>query len=366
MKALTILLLAATAASARDQGLGSLFDGSPSEETPSFSAPQPEAPRTSLAEDLRVTEVPRDLSDAKARVGIDAQLAKLGSSDRETFSFGVIGDAERGRFPWQRVFSPGKHVFEKQLRALQAASPDFIFQLGDFVSEGTADEYRDYVALMDAQARTPLLRCVGNHDRSRPNGAADKALYDAVFGPRDYFFDRGGWRFVSLDSSDRKVTPAQLAWLAKALDTPRRKVIFTHVPPAFLKNMKPLAEVGELEEEKEEERVEALEAGEQKGAVRDFLTGFFKDGSAEFQALVSSRGVAAVYMGHLHAFWAADFKGVRYVISGGGGSPLIPLPSGYPKKLFAHYLTVSASPSGLVETVHPYKGASFVLPPVKP
>jgi len=362
MKTLALLLLAAAAASAHDRGLSKLFDGSASEEKPSFSAPQPEAPPAPPEEKRRAAEVPRDLAEAKARVGIEAQLAKLGASGKETFSFAVIGDAERGRYPWERVFSPGRHAFENQLRALQAASPDFVFQLGDFVSEGEAEDYRDHVAVLDAQARVPLLRCVGNHDRSRPNGEADKALYDAVFGTRDYFFDRGDWRFVSLDSSDRGVTPAQLAWLDKVLETPKRKVVFTHVPPSYIKSLPPLAEVGALEGWSADEK----EAAAQKNALSDLFTNYFKDGSAEFEALVSSHGVAAVFMGHIHAFWAADFKGVRYIISGGGGSPLYPLPPGYPKKRFAHFLSVEASPAGLVETVHPYKGAPFVLPPVKP
>ena len=72
-------------------------------------------------------------------------------------------------------------------------------------------------------------------------------------------------------------------------------------------------------------------------------------------------------MGHIHSFWAADHRGVRYIISGGGGSPLYnPLPPGYPTKHFAHALRVSAGPDGLVETVVPYKGQPFILPPVKP
>jgi 3',5'-cyclic AMP phosphodiesterase CpdA len=251
------------------------------------------------------------------------------------------------------------------MAALQAAAPDFILQLGDFVSEGVPENYASHVAWMDASARVPLLRCIGNHDRSRPNGDADKNLYDAVFGPRDYFFDRGGWRFIALDSSDRKLTSSQLAWLKGALNSPARKVIFTHVPPKYLKTLKPLDAVGALETDSAE--FDASQANDQKsGGIHDFLTNYFDDGAAEFENLVSKGNVAAVYMGHIHAFWAADYRGVRYVISGGGGSPLYPLPPGYPKKKFAHYMTVEASPSGLVETIHPYHGSSFVLPPVKP
>jgi len=364
--AVAALLAVAAGAFAGDSGLGRLYDGSPSTEKPNFEVPRPATPSSAPAAALRKpTVVPPELAAAITRVGIDAQLAKLGSSSAASFTFGVLGDAEPGRFPWERIFSPGSHVFVDEMAALQAASPDFILQLGDFVSEGVPENYKAHVAWLDANMRTPLLRCIGNHDRSRPNGDADKNLYDAVFGPRDYYFDRGGWRFIALDSSNRELTPAQLAWLKTALDTPARKVIFTHVPPKYLKALKPLPVVGALETESAE--FEAAQAEDQKsgGGIHDFLTNYFDDGAKEFEELVSKGNVAAVYMGHIHAFWAADYRGVRYVISGGGGSPLYPLPPGYPKKRFAHYMTVSVSPAGLVETIHPYHGSPFVLPPVK-
>ncbi len=360
-----VLFALAAGAAADDRGLGRLYDGSPSSERPSFDAARPETPPSAAAEKRVPTAVPPDLAAALPRVGIAAQLARLGSAPAGSFTFGVIGDAEPGRFPWERMFSPGPRVFSDQMAALQAAAPDFILQLGDFVSEGNAANYRAHVEWLDANAHVPILRSIGNHDRSRPNGDADKNLYDAVFGPRDYFFDRGGWRFIALDSSDRAVTSAQLAWLKEALKFSGRKVIFTHVPPKYLKSLKPLAEVGALETDSAE--FDAMQADDRKsGGIHDFFTNYFDDGSAEFEELVSKGNVAAVYMGHIHAFWAADYRGVRYVISGGGGSPLYPLPPGYPKKKFAHYLTVAAGPAGLVETVHPLHGSPFVLPPVKP
>lgn len=309
------------------------------------------------------TPVPPDLAAAKARVGNDAMLARLTPrAPKEGFTFGVIGDAERGRFWWERIFSPEKTAFVNQLRALQNSDIDFSLQLGDFVSEGDADHYRDHIAVVEAEAVKPLLRCVGNHDRSRPNGNADKNLYDAVFGARDYFFDHGGWRFVSLDTSDRKVTGAQLAWLRAALSVHGPKVVFTHVPPDYIKSITPLKEVGALEEWSADKSAQ----DEQKGYLSDFFTNYFKVGSPEFEDIVTNGGVKAVYMGHIHAFWAADHRGVRYVISGGGGSPLYPLPPGYPKKRFAHVLNVAVTPAGLIETVVPYKGTPFVLPPVTP
>lgn len=324
----------------------------------------PETPAAVEAFDKKApTAVPPDLAQARARVGNEAMLARLASRPAgEPFLFGVLGDVERGRFWWERIFSPEKAAFVDQWRALQAAGAAFVLQLGDFVSEGDAESYREHVAVVEREATRPLLRCPGNHDRSRPNGAADKNLYDAVFGARDYHFDHGGWRFISLDSSDRGLTGAQLAWLKTALAVPGPKVVFTHVPPDYIKSITPLKEVGALEEWSADKAAE----DEQKGYLRDFFTNYFKDGSPEFEELVTNGGVKAVYMGHIHAFWAADHRGVRYVISGGGGSPLYPLPPGYPKKRFAHTLRVAVTPAGLVETVVPYKGMPFALPPVKP
>ena len=348
--AVAVFLALNAAAAASDP----FFDGS----APATLAlpPAPKVPAPAETGKKKPKPVPEDLVRARTSVGNAAMLARLAPAGG-AFSFGVIGDAEHGRFWWERVFSPEKAAFVNQWRALQAAGVDFAFQLGDFVSEGTAENYRAHVKVVSAEAAKPLLRCIGNHDRARPNGDADKSLYDAVFGARDYYFDHGGWRFVSLDSSDRKVTTAQLAWLKAALAVPGPKVLFTHVPPAYIKSLTPLKEVGELE-------APTTDKDADKSALSDFFTNYFKDGASEFEDLVSNGGVKAVYMGHIHAFWAADHRGVRYIISGGGGSPLYPLPPGYPKKKFAHVLRVLADKNGLTETVVPYKGAPFVLPPV--
>ena len=353
-----VLVSLAAVASASDP----FFDRSSSVVLPLPPAPKVPAP-VEVSKKKPPTAVPPDLAQAKARVGNDAMLARLAPRPQGSpFSFGVIGDVEHGRFWWERIFSPEKAAFVNQWRALQAAGAGLVFPLGGLVSEGEAEGYREPVALGAKEGVKPLLRCPGNHDRSRPNGDADKNLYDAVFGARDYFFDRGGWRFVSLDSSDRKVTGAQLAWLKAALAVPGPKVVFTHVPPDYIKSITPLKEVCALEEWSADKDAQ----DEEKGYLRDFFTNYFQDGSSEFEDIVTNGGVKAVYMGHIHAFWAADHRGVRYVISGGGGSPLYPLPPGYPKKRFAHTLNVAVKPSGLVETVVPYKGKAFVLPPVKP
>lgn len=249
------------------------------------------------------------------------------------FRFAVVGDAEPGRFwIWRKLYNvPG--VFARLMGKVKREPVDFVVQLGDMVSRGTREQYaRFFQTLSGLAPLKPYLTLIGNHDRRRPHGVTDSKLYRALFGPTDYWFERGGYRFVVVDSSAFRVTPEQLRWLDSALDTPLRKVVFTHMPPATLS--------------------EWTDVPGRKGA------GGFKQGAREFTRIVAARGVERVYMGHIHAFGALQKDGMRYVLSGGGGSPLFPSPV---RRKFHHYLVIEAGPGGLKETVHRADGRSFSL-----
>lgn len=264
------------------------------------------------------------------------QLERLGAGPRaasETFEFAVLGDVEPGRFRIFRYLFNRPGVFSRQLSAIQDHPVDFCLQLGDMVSIGTPRRYLDFFRQMGAFAvDKPYLTVIGNHDRSRPNGRSHSAQYRALFGRSNYFFDRGGTRFVVLDTSAKRLTAAQLKWLRLVLDTPSRKLVFTHMPPVLL--------------------------GLWGGTRLQGLGGFARN-AAHFAALVSEMGVERVYMGHVHAFGVQDYRGVRYVLTGGGGSALFP--SGSPD-IFHHYLTVSVGPGGVRERVHPLDGRPFDIP----
>ena len=75
--------------------------------------------------------------------------------------------------------------------------------------------------------------------------------------------------------------------------------------------------------------------------------------------LMSERGVDRAYMGHVHGFAVQDHLGVRYVLTGGGGSPLFPVGA---SDRFHHYMTVSVGPGGLREQVHTLSGSGFAIP----
>lgn len=293
-------------------------------------------------------EPPRDLAAARRTWGNSVQIAKLSRanpSPKPGFTFAVIGDAEPGRFPWQRPWAP-PDGYRKQIRAIHATNADFIVQLGDFVSKGTIKNYRAYVDLLGTELSLPIMHVIGNHDRSKPNGKADKVLYRAVFGSEtDYFFDYNGWRFVTLDSSDYRVTAAQMDWLDRVLDTGLKTVVSMHIVPAYLKG-----------------KIYSIGPNKNRENEKLIPKAYFDQGSVRFGEVVKRRAVARVYMGHIHAFGIAEHEGIRYVLTGGGGSPLYPLPPGYPKRKKAHYLLVEADGTGLRETVYELDGTVFPIP----
>jgi predicted phosphodiesterase len=304
--------------------------------------------------------LPDDLARHAARFGLGAQLtavAALPAPDDGRFRFAVLGDAEEGRFSWERIWSPGPGTFWTLLGRAHLTAPSFVLQLGDLVSEGDLKHFSRHYGQMGGQASIPFLSVIGNHDRSRPNGAADKNYYEAINGRLDFHFDHGGWRFVGLDTSDRTLRDDQMRWLESVVPDHGRSVIFTHVPPKFLKTKwhspkKAKDAAPETEEEFDEKR----------GYLHDVFTGYFEENSDAFLRLTQERRVARVYVGHIHAFGTAKKGPTTFVLSGGGGSPLYPLPPGEPKRKMAHFLEVRVDGASISDTVHELDGDVYPLP----
>jgi len=262
----------------------------------------------------------------------------------EGFQFAVLGDVEPCRFRLVRLFFNRPRVFAKQLRSIQGQPVAFCVQLGDMVGRGSERYYhRFFEEILRLGVGKPYLTVIGNHDRSRPNGPSHARLYRQLFGRSNYSFDYGGVRFVALDTSTRGLRPVQLRWLGHVLKTDLRKVVLTHMPPVQL--------------------------GLWGGSIAHSHGGFSR-GAQEFTELVSAKKVDRVYAGHVHAFGVQDYLGVRYVLTGGGGSALFP--SGAPDR-YHHFLTVTVTSAGIQEQVHPFEGRPFsvpaapvILPPVRP
>ena len=263
------------------------------------------------------------------------RLSRLPSASSERVSFAVLGDVEPCRFMIFRKLFNQEGVFEEQMEAIQEQKVNFIVQLGDMVEKGEPRRYENFFSQLKRawKGGRPYLTVIGNHDRSRPNGKSHSTMYRALFGKSNYFFDHARTRFVVLDSSAKRLTPAQLRWLDKVLDTPLRKIVFTHMPPVHL--------------------------GLWGGVGKLHSLGGFIGGAREFSEIAAKNAVSRVYMGHVHAFGVQDHLGVRYVLTGGGGSALFP--SGASDR-FHHFLTVELGPHGVRERVHGLDGRTFHIP----
>lgn len=284
-----------------------------------------------------MTMVPESLILMASRFRTERQLRRLSrlpSASGDKVSFAVLGDVEPSRFWIYRKLFNREGVFHDQMHELQSQPLTFTVQLGDMVTKGTRSNYEIFLRhLRRAWTGRPYLTVIGNHDRSQPNGKSHSTLYRTLFGRPNYFFDHAGVRFVVLDSSYKRVTRTQLRWLKMALDFPGRKIVFTHMPPVQLSLWGGVGKIHEL--------------------------GGFIGGSREFAGIVSAAKVSRVYMGHVHAFGVQDHGGVRYVLTGGGGSALFP--SGNVDS-FHHYLTVEITPTAIRERVHSHDGKVFSIP----
>lgn len=265
------------------------------------------------------------------------QLERLEEKERgpgEPFEFAVIGDAEPGRISLhRRMLNRPSVAFQTQLSRIASMPLDFVIQLGDFVTRATARNFLTFFRTLSASGLTqPFLTVIGNHDRHKPRGQAHSNLYRSIFGATNYTFDRGGARFIFLDNSGHRLTYWQLLWLDKVLKPEKRKLVFLHIPPITPETI----------------------------AATSWLLRFsgFRKGAEDFIRIVTERKVDRVYMGHVHGLGVAELNGVRYVLSGGGGSPLWPGLSAWLMRIH-HFITVRVSPEGIRETVHTSDGGTF-------
>lgn len=168
----------------------------------------------------------------------------LGATAQERVKFVVFADLHYDLMP------DGGRRLADILGAAAKQQADFVVDLGDFVP---ASARYDSVRRQVANAAVPVYHTLGNHDLD----LTDKQTYAAYWGmPAPYYyFDRGKFRFIVLDSNffvdkDGQTKPydrhnygrvgeearnrygeEQLGWLEKLLaDTTRICVLFSHAP----------------------------------------------------------------------------------------------------------------------------------------
>jgi predicted phosphodiesterase len=134
--------------------------------------------------------------------------------------FAVVGDT-------QRSFDHAEDVVEALNRRDDI---QFVVQMGDFANVGLWLEFREMNEIF-SRLDVPYLVVVGVHDLFS-NG---RAIYEEMFGPRDFAFTHGRVRFVVFDDNSGRHEGGvpDVAWIEAALAPSSdhdRALAFSHVP----------------------------------------------------------------------------------------------------------------------------------------
>jgi len=231
----------------------------------------------------------------KPRATVFFLLLFLAAGCGKQWSFAVVGD-NRSDSAHERA----PEVFSRIIGAINETDADLLIHLGDLIRGAclTAGETRRQFADVSSilgGARARLLVVPGNHDM---NGAAADAEFERAFGKTPWVRAHKGWTLIGLSTeqpaSRGLITGEQLRWLRERLAERRKKgrtVVFMHRP------VRPTPAPGG--------RFRSIP---QPGLHRIFV----------------EQGVNAVFAGHEHHFHSETRDGVLYVITGGGGSALLP------------------------------------------
>lgn len=248
----------------------------------------------------------------------------------QPFIFAVAGDNR----PSGGTVQPA--VWNTIVGQMALENLDLSLNVGDMIYGASTDTLDQDVAKYDGffavtsqlTAGAPLYTAVGNHEMI--NYASNKTGYEqeltlpvnngagaGTYGEEYYSFDDGDTHFVSLcteiPGQAGYVTGNQLQWLTQDLaqTTKRWKVVFLHRPLFGFSGQHPAEPWADL----------TNVAGQQN---RNALIALFKQDD-----------VNVVFMGHEHYYFHHAQDGVQYVITGGGGAPLYPLPALGPGDVYA-------------------------------
>ena len=232
-------------------------------------------------------ELKKLLGRYRDRFNFENQIEKLGrgpASADGSFRYVVMGDS---RSQWKLWSNVVKHIDSLDPK------PAFVLNTGDVVSKGYAREYSEYYIPPLLETDIPFFIAIGNHDDG-DDSMADE--YQYLFGEEalNYYFDYGKARYIFIDNAtDVLAYEDTLKWLDRTLaDTPKgyRKYVCAHQPPANIAKW-------------------AYHAWDDSP-------------SRDFTDIMAKYKVNEVFHGHIHGYSTAQYNGVNYTISGGGGAGL--------------------------------------------
>jgi len=188
-------------------------------------------------------------------------------------------------------------VFLKIMDDINNRNGVFVIDGGDLVYSGTLLQW---IKLMEVwHWNKPIFIAVGNHEYQ----GEGINIYHYLFGPTQYAFSFGGYRFI-FDNDimhDYSLNQSQLNWIREQMEIAKkmgeRPVVVMHAPPH----------------------------DPRKNAVGDDHA-MNPESAAKLLALMKEYNAFGIFS-HIHMFWNGTYDGVPFIIAGGGGAPLYAPPN---------------------------------------
>ena len=205
------------------------------------------------------------------------------------WAFAVCGDSQDDR----------DGIFPQILSAVDNSDMEFLLHTGDMVGNDSSGEW-DLFRETTARFRKPLRVVIGNHELY---GGGTSEMFAERFGlpGSSWSFTHKDTHFAIVDNAKGTFPDNTLAWLdrdlaahAKGKDGITTLIVAMHIPPV---------------------------------TDRFYPHGtrsHYEEKSTTLLAILKRHGVDAVLSGHEHLHYVVDWEGVKVLISGGAGSPLVP------------------------------------------
>jgi 3',5'-cyclic AMP phosphodiesterase CpdA len=232
-----------------------------------------------------------------------------GGAASEVRAFHTAPDAgEPLRFAVYGDMRGGHRVHASIVSALVREAPDLVLVTGDLVQRGSdeGDWQRFFQVAEPLLSRIPYYPAAGNHDTGRSGDEQRRlgeifAIPDAPAGRPPwghwYSFDVAGVHFVMLDSNAYEHSD-QLEWLKLDLAVAQRR------------------------------GARAIFAAVHNGPYSRGIHGGSKVARESYAPVLAAAGVTMLFSGHDHLYQRGERRGLRYIVSGGGGASLYPVRCG--------------------------------------
>ena len=225
----------------------------------------------------------------KTRVSLLVLCVLLWAGNAFAWAFALCGDSRDDK----------NGIFPQILSAVEASDMEFLLHTGDMVNRDTPKEWEAY-RQVTASFRKPIRVVIGNHELY---GGGKRESFAERFGltGTSWSFTHKDAHFAIVDNAGGIFTEEVLDWLDRDLAAhPKGKggihviVVAMHTPP----RTDGIAPHGTVEG-----------YGQQSGKLLEILKRHRAD---------------MVLCGHEHMQLAEDWDGIRVVVSGGAGAPMMP------------------------------------------